>query len=223
MALIPMIRIAATALLGLGSAVAAAKAAAKNQVEKKKASVVEAAYARARAEIRGKTEIYLKSSLEDFMRITAIKAALLASLFLLYLAGAISNPTYRVLLLIALIGLGVWDIVRNFSTLRILVERMRRHKMNAKRAISEIVTAQIFDTVMEEASAVKPAWRDSAIMALAGTRHSALSREISEAVSVLAGQTSWADIKPFVITAAWRAGLVLGIYSIVVWSLVALS
>ena len=214
-----MFRIIASVIIGLTGAVVAARSVAKTKVKDKKASLIEATYARAREEIKGKTDSFLQASLKSFAKVAAIKLIIIGALFAAYLLNWIAHQPYRFTLITILIVLSIWDIVRHFATIRALFSLLVKYGINPKRALSEIVAAHIFNAILEEGSANPPAWHINAVLLLAGTHHSELTEEISNSVSKLAAASTWHDIRPFILIATIRLLFMISVYSIAVWTL----
>lgn len=214
-----MLRGVLLAVSAIASGVAAGRAYLSGEVERRKHSAIEAAAEEARARIRETGEAYLTRGFRRFARITALKAVLLFLVWAGHLAGLWPGGAYGVILSIMLAVFVLRDSWVALPTVRLAVAELRRHGWKPKLALGETVAASVFDEVLDEASARERGWRDSLIMRLAGRKHDQVSREIAEAVAGIARETTWQDLKPFVYSAVMRGGILIALYSALVWTI----
>jgi len=207
------------AVSAIATGVAAGRAYLSGEVERRKHSAIEAAAEEARARIRETGEAYLTRGFRRFARVTAAKAALLFLVWVGHLAGGLPASAYGVTLSVMLGFFVLRDAWVALPTVRLALSELRRHGWKPKLALGETVAASVFDEVLDEASARKRGWRDNLIMRLAGRKHDQVSREIAEAVASIARETTWQDLRPFVVSALMRAGILIALYSALVWTI----
>lgn len=217
-----MLRGVLLAVSAIATGVAAGRAYLSGEVERRKHSAIEAAAEEARARIREQGEAYLARGFRKFARVTALKAVLLVAVWGAHFAGWIPSPAYAVTMSAMLAVFVLRDIWVAFPTVRLGLAELRRHGWKPRVALGETVAASVFDEVLSEASARERTWRDNLVMGLAGRKHDEVLHEIAEAVAGIARETTWQDLKPFLFSAVLRAGILMVLYSALVWSILLL-
>ena len=217
-----MLRGVLLAVSALVSGAAAGRAYLSGQVERRKHSAIEAAAQEARLRIRERGETYLADRFRAFARVTALKAALLVSVWGGQLAGWFPDRAYVVALSVMLAVFLLRDAWASLPTVRRVLAQLRRHGWRPKVALGETIAAQVFEEVLSEAGGREHTWRDGLVMRLAGRKRDEVSREIAQEVSAIARETTWDDLRPFARSALVRAAVLLALYSALVWSILLL-
>ena len=202
-----MWRAALTLVSALTGGVALGRQLLGKEVDKQKHKAIQAAAIEARTRIRDHAETYLSASTATFARVTAIKAVLLLALWLAHFAGLLPDRAFYALILGLLAAYMVRDILVTWPVARLALREIRNHGLRPKRALSEVVAAQVFEQVLAEAAAREDTRITRVIMRLAGANKDALSLEVAEAVADVARQNTWRDLRPFVL--AWAVKFVL--------------
>jgi hypothetical protein len=113
------------------------------------------------------------------------------------------------------------DIWVTWPFVRLGVTELSRYGWHPKRALGEVVAGHVFQQVLTEAQSV-PASRSSKVMlVLAGQSREGLEHDIATSVAAIARDTSWSDLRPFLISAGIKTGALMIIYSVSVFLLMA--
>lgn len=206
--------IAATAI---AAGIGAGRTYLRTRVEAQKESTVQAALADAREEVKAKADAYISTSLAMFWRRIVVKAGLLALLAGgLWALGAPGHVTgWSVAAILA--SFLFWDAIVAAPTVRIIASSLKRSGYKPRAALGSAVAAHVFAGVMAR-SADQPVKRTQTLLLVAaGTSADSFKSEVAEAVSTLAGEASWRDLRPFLRLAATKAGIILALYSAFVW------
>ena len=90
-----------------------------------------------------------------------------------------------------------------------------------KRALGEVVAGHVFQQVLTEAQSA-PSTRSSKVMlVLAGQSREGIEHDIATSVAAIARDTSWSDLRPFLVSAAIKTAALMIIYSVSVFLLMA--
>ena len=191
------------------------------EVSARKNKAIEDAAAETRARIRLHAGDVVMSGFRRFAIVTAIKLTVLVSLWGAHRGGLIDQTIFAACVGVALVLFLLRDIRVTFPLVRLCVTELRRHGWKPKLALSEAVAARVFSEVLTEAAAQEQSRANQLVLMLAGENREQMHREIAEAVADVARQTSWDDIRPFIVSAAVRFGLLATLYSACVWWLLA--
>ena len=206
-------RTLALAVGAVAAGLSAGRSLLSEHIETRKRNEVETATEIVRERIRAETSVYIARNLKFFFRRMAIKAAILgatASALLFFH----STPGLGTLVTLGVLAAFlVWDGVTLFPTLRLVLSRLSRAGYSPRRALGEVVAANVFTQVLQESESSTISRRHAVLLALAGTSESRLKTEIAQAVSEVAAETSWHDLRPFMLLAASKVAAVFMLYA----------
>ncbi|MGH1421559.1 MAG: hypothetical protein ACRBEQ_07055 [Hyphomonas sp.] len=188
-----------------------------NQVDERKNTAIESATADARRRIRDQADVFVQRSFISFAQAVAVKAAIISIIWALWWGGAIDGKGLTIFVSVALASFMIRDIFVSWPTAHMVIQELRRHGWQPRRAIGEVISAHVFEQVLVEANALPQSQSNRFIIWLAGRDSSRMHEEIAEAVASVAREQSWSDLKPYILTAAERIGAVAGMYSLLVW------
>lgn len=188
------------------------------QISGRKNKAIESAAIEARHRIRADTMLFVSRSFRQFMITTGIKLAILVWIWTLHHFAGMPRPIFSGMITVALIVFILRDLWVNYPIIRLTLTELRRHGWQPKRALTETIAARVFEEVLAEANALPQKRTHAVMMMLAGEDRSQMHHEVATAVADVARQTSWDDIRPFVISAAIRIGTLALIYSASVWA-----
>lgn len=216
-----MIRAAMLIVSAVSSGLALGKSAATKEVARRRESAIAEAAEQARTEIRERARSYVADRLWDFAANAAIKLAMIGAVWIVYALGWITGGWFAIVAGVVLVGFLARDIWRIWPSLRLLHTELKRHGWKPKRAIGEIVAANVFDEVVAKAAEQKQNWQARVVLALAGTDRDEIAQDVARAVADIAREVTWDDLKPFMIVSALRFGVLMAIYSAFVWFVIA--
>lgn len=207
----------------IASAVGAGLAFGRRYLEKgvssQKSQAIEAAAIETRRRIKRHADEFLKNSFRAFATASAIKLTILCALWGVAHFGLLERPyfVWSVTLVLALFL--VRDIWISWPFVRLGVTELSRYGWRPKRALSEVVAGHVFQQVLLEAQSV-PTKRTTRIMLmLAGQSREGLEQEIASSVAAIARNTTWSDLRPFLISAGIKTGALMALYSVSVFLL----
>lgn len=209
----------------IASAVGAGLAFGRRYLEKgvssQKNQAIEAAAIVTRRRIKRHADDFLKRSFRAFAIATGIKLTLLIALWGLAHYGALERQHF-VLSVSVVLGLFlIRDIWVSWPFVRLGLTELARYGWRPKLALSEVVAGHVFQQVLTEAQAA-PATRTSKIMLmLAGQSREGLEQDIASSVAAIARNTTWSDLRPFLISAGIKTGALMALYSVSVFLLLA--
>ncbi|MEL6244885.1 MAG: hypothetical protein AAFQ85_06000 [Pseudomonadota bacterium] len=207
--------IAATLAAGIG----AGRALVRTKVETTKNASIQRALEQARIQVKSTAEDYIRASLTAFSRRLLIKAGLLslvAAAVFIVSPGALAT---RWVILAAIGLILVWDIIVAFPTVRLIAAQVKQNGPRPKRALGSAVAAHVFAAVLEEAEQHQPTKAETLVLLAAGTREGRFKTEIAKAVSTLAAETSWRDVRPYLMLAIGKIAVLFALYSGYVWAI----
>ncbi len=187
------------------------------QVDERKNTAIQDATADARRRIRDQADIFVRRSFIAFAKAVAVKAAIITSIWALWWGGVLDARGLTIIISVALTLFLVRDAYVSWPTAQMVVRELRQHGWQPRRAIGEVISAHVFEQVLVEANALPQSQSNRFMIWLAGRDTSRMHEEIADAVASVAKEQSWADLKPYVLTAAERIGAVAGMYSLLVW------
>ena len=193
--------------------VALGRSALSSELDRQKQKVVEEAALAARDQIKRHARSYLIERSRQVGLNFLLKLAVVCALLIAYAVGLLPGELFVITASAALSILFVRDAVVAWPTLRLALAELRRHRWQPRKAISELVAAPVFDRVLSEAAA-RPVGRTQKVMLhLAGESKDEFVNQIARAVSDIAAQTGWSDVRPFVIWAVINYAVFLAFYA----------
>lgn len=186
------------AISALTTGLAAGRKLAGREIDRRRDNLIEQAAQEAQLRIRERARLIVRSTTAAFLRRVLIKALILSVIWLLFWAGAIGPSVFRWSMSAAIGTLVIWDIYLTWPTLRLIAVEIRKHGLRPKKAISELVAAEVFEQVLTEIDGqTDMRWHQKLVLSLAGRDLSQLSLEIAGAVAEVSRKTSWKDVRPF--------------------------
>ena len=209
----------------VASAVGAGLAFGRRYLERgvsaQKNKVIETAAVETRRQIKRHADDFLKKSFRSFAIATAIKLLILATLWGLFHGGVIERPYFIWGVTGILAAFLVRDIWVTWPVVRLGIVELSRYGWHPKRALGEVVAGHVFQQVLTEAQSA-PSTRSSKVMlVLAGQSREGIEHDIATSVAATARDTSWSDLRPFLVSAAIKTAALMIIYSVSVFLLMA--
>jgi hypothetical protein len=209
----------------VASAVGAGLAFGRRYLERgvsaQKNKVIETAAVETRRQIKRHADDFLKKSFRSFAIATGIKLLILATLWGLSHGGVINPPFFIWAVTGVLTAFLVRDIWVTWPFVRLGLTELSRYGWHPKRALGEVVAGHVFQQVLMEAQSA-PSTRSSKVMlVLAGQSREGIEHEIATSVAAIARDTSWSDLRPFLVSAGIKSGALMIIYSVSVFLLMA--
>lgn len=215
-----MLRAAFLVVSALTTGVTLGRKAISGAVNKKKQALIHQAALEARHRIREHAEDYLRESITGFVKAVFVKATLLILTWLGYRFGLYSHGVLSgaVILLIAVFL--IRDIIVIFPTLKLVATKLHEHGWRPRTTIGEVIAATVFEQVLAEAESRETGRTTRIMLALAGHKEDEMTREVAREVADIARQTSWQDLRPFLLAAAGKFLTLSVLYSAFVFILV---
>lgn len=214
-----MLRTAFLIVSALTTGVSLGRKAIDTAVERKKQSIIDQAAKDARERIRNHAELYLRNSITQFVQALFIKTLLLVSAWIAYRATPMPFPVFSLIVGGLLVAFIIRDIIVFFPTGRMIASELRNHGWHPKRALSETVAALVFEQVLTEAGEIKTGRVTQIMLALSGHKMDTLTQDVAKKVSMIAKETSWQDLQPFMLASAAKFVILSGLYSTFVFIL----
>ena len=107
--------------------------------------------------------------------------------------------------------------------MRFVAAKLRTHGWRPRKTVGEVVAALVFEQVLEEAQGIEAGRTTRIVLALGGHRMDDMTREIAREVAGIARDTSWHDLRPFVLAAAGKFVALSALYSGFVFLLIRTS
>ncbi|WP_084418406.1 hypothetical protein [Henriciella litoralis] len=215
-----MLRAAFLVVSALTTGVSLGRKAITTAVNRKKKKIIHQAALDARERIRGHAEEYLRQSITTFVKSVFIKALLLIGAWLGYRLGLYSHSVFSAVIVVLIAVFLLRDAIVTFPTARLVLSKLREYSWRPRKAIGETVAALVFKQVLEEAEAIETGRTTRIILSLAGHKMDDVTREIAEEVANIARDTSWQDLRPFMLAAAGKFVTLSVLYSVFVYVLV---
>jgi len=200
--------------LALTALVAGRQLIADN-VDKRRDTAIEAAIEESRTILDENLNSMLGKILRDFAIGVAIKAVILIALFGAYKLGWMGKGAFLTVSAVALTAYLIRDIVKALPTALPALRHIHAHKWKPKRAATEFVAASVFEQTLESAQTQlgEASRTDKVMMTLSGRKAEQISSEVAEAVSQVARDTSWDQIRPRVLVTIFKVGTLMCLYS----------
>jgi len=112
------------------------------------------------------------------------------------------------------------DAIVVFPTAKLSLTKLREHGWRPKKAVGETVAALVFKQVLEEAETIETGRTTRIILSLAGHKMDDVTREIAQEVADIARDTSWNDLRPFILASVGKFITLSALYSVFVFLLV---
>lgn len=215
-----MLRTAFLVVSALTTGVSLGRKAIGDAVSRKKQKIIRQAAIEARERIRSHAVAFFQENLIHFVQSVFIKALLLVLAWLGYRIGLYSHTVMSVLTVLALIAFIVRDAIVIFPTAKLVISKLHEHRWRPKQALGETVAALVFEQVLEEADSFDAKRTTKIILSLSGHKMDSMTREIASEVADIARQTSWQDLRPFVLAAIGKFAILSALYSLFVFILV---
>lgn len=170
-----------------------------------------------RQQIKQDASSYLARSFKHYAVATAIKVVLLAIATVLALNDWVSPTAFSITtasLLVVFLCRDIWVIM---PTLRLATTELHDHGWRPRRAIGEVVAANVFAEVLERSSTLPVSRSENLVLRLAGKKRDDVTQTVAKAVADIARESTWQDLRPFVIGAAVRVITLAAIYSAIVF------
>ncbi|MEL6788979.1 MAG: hypothetical protein AAGL18_07125 [Pseudomonadota bacterium] len=214
-----MIRIALLAASLIGAGYSAGRKMLAEKVEAQKSSIIEEASAMALDRLDREVAALVTRNLRDLLVNVVVKLGLVGLAFAAFQAALITAPVFAALAG-CLLGLFlIRDVWRLGPAVRAGVRHLRMSGWQPRKAVTNYVSGLVFDQALQEISLQSADRKTRAMLRLAGTSHNKITVEIAEAVADIASAVSFDKIKPRVIIAALRAGVILALYSTILFSI----
>lgn len=146
----------------------------------------------------------------------AIKAGILGGTAITLVGLQPSSLVARLIMVLVLALFLIWDTVTVFPILRLVHSRLLSAGYSPRKALGEIVATNVLDQVLKESQQVRLSRRNTILLALAGTNETQFKSEIAEAVSNIAAETSWEDLRPYMLFAGGQLAALMLLYGIFV-------
>lgn len=215
-----MLRAAFLLVSALTTGVTVGRKVISGAINRKKKSIIHQAALDARERIRGHAEEYLKDSIAAFVGTVFVKALLLMASWLGYRLGLYPHVGFSVSVIVLIIAFLIRDAVTIFPTARFVAAKLHEYGWRPRKTVSEVVAAHVFDQVLAEAQGMETGRTTRIVMALSGHKMDDMTREIAAEVAGIARETSWHDLRPFMIAATAKFIVLSGLYSAFVFILI---
>ena len=209
-----------TLAAGISASAVAVRKALGKEVDKRADKAIEKAVEEAREEIRAEAHNYFSKGFRRFMITTLAKALCVSVVAVLFLSGLLPSKWSALALGIMFLVFAGYDFIRSLPTLRYLLGELGKHGWRPKKILSEYVSAQVFERVLERASGEPVDRTESVLMLLAGRKRDEMVEKVATAVAEIAATSSWEDIRPMVIRFAARFAILFALYSALVWGVI---
>lgn len=209
-----------TIAAGLSASAVAVRKALGKEVDKRADRAIAKAVEEARAEIREEAKHFLAKGFMGFVWITLGKAALFLAVALLFISGVVAAHWLALVLGLLFLGFTTFDFIRAIPTLKFLRRELKRYGWRPKHILTETISAQVFERVLERASGEPVDRTESVLMLLAGRKRDEIVEKVARAVAAIASTTSWDDIKPMIRSFVLRMAILFSLYFTVIWTLI---
>lgn len=216
-----MIRALLLAASAIGGAVALGRKYVDKSIDKKLDGEIETAKALAIEQLDREIHDVVGHRVGAIAFSLLVKAGLVATVFIVYSGGYISETIFRggvLALITAYIG---YDFFRHWPHVPTAIKLFRNYRFDAKRALKEYVVTVAFDRAYEETMKRLSTGNTRHIVAVSNYSANDLSEQVAVAVSEVAGEVSFDRVKARVAVGAARAGVMMASYmafiALVVW------
>ncbi|WP_084399775.1 hypothetical protein [Henriciella aquimarina] len=189
-------------------------------INRKKQSIIHRAAEEARERLRGHAEAYLRHNITQFVQSVFVKALLLVLAWFGYRLGLYPHIAFSISIAVLIAGFLLRDAIVVFPTLRLVLTKLHDYGWRPRKAVGEVVAAQVFEQVLDEAEDFEPGRTTKIMLALGGHKMDDLTQEIAREVAEISRDTSWHDLRPFMLAAAGKFITLSALYSVFVFILV---
>ena len=208
-----MLRAAFLIVSALTTGVTVGRKVIAGAIDRKKQSIIRQAALDARERIRGHAEEYLRDSVTRFVGVAFIKAVLLLAAWAGYRFGLYPHTAFGAAIIVLIAVFLIRDMIVLFPSLRFAASKLRIHGWRPRKTVGEVVAAHVFEQVLVEAQGMEAGRTTRIMLALGGHRMDDMTREIAKEVADIARDTSWHDLRPFVLAAAGKFIALSALYS----------
>lgn len=212
-------------VLLIASAVGAGLALGRKYLERgvtaQKGKAIQDAAIETRRRVKRHAQEFLRKSFRRFAIATGCKLAILAVLWGVYHAQLIEREGFALLTGTTLALFLLRDMWISWPFVRLGAAELSKYGWRPRRALSEVVAARVFQEVLTEARATRTSRSTKIVLMLAGQSHEGVHLEIATAVAAIARDTTWNDLRPFLISAGIKTAALTVIYSLSVFFLMA--
>ncbi len=205
---------------GLGASAVAVRNALGKEIDKRADKAVQAAVEEAREEIRLQAHTLMSRGFRRFLITTLAKTGVVLFIAALFFFGLISSALAAIGLGISFVAFAGYDVFRSIPTLKFLAGERKKYGWRPRLILSETVSAQVFEQVLERATDAPVDRTESVLMLLSGKKRDDVVERVARAVAEIAATTSWEDIRPIIIRFALRFITLFALYSALVWGVV---
>ena len=212
-----VLRIATLVVSAVSGGVVIGRKLLADQVQRKKAALVERAGAEVRERIRTQAREFVIDHLRRFSIALVIKAGLLIGVVALERLGVLPGWLYGAMLLALITAFVARDVYVSWSTLSFAARELRKNGWRPRLTVAEIIAAQTFDEVLAESSQQPQLWHEDLLLALAGEKRDKLVEDIANEVAAIARGISWPTLKPYFLTGVAMTVMLSALYFGFAW------
>jgi hypothetical protein len=212
-----VLRIATLVVSAVSGGVVIGRKLLADQVQRKKAALVERAGAEVRERIRTQAREFVIDHLRRFSIALVIKAGLLIGVVALERLGVLPGWLYGAMLLALITAFVARDVYVSWPTLSFAARELRKNGWRPRLTVAEIIAAQTFDEVLAESSQQPQLWHEDLLLALAGEKRDKLVEDIANEVAAIARGISWPTLKPYFLTGVAMTVMLSALYFGFAW------
>ncbi|MEA1941999.1 MAG: hypothetical protein U9P68_07130 [Pseudomonadota bacterium] len=212
-----VLRIATLVVSAVSGGVVIGRKLLADQVQRKKAALVERAGAEVRERIRTQARGFVIDHLRRFSIALVIKAGMLIGVVALERLGVLPGWLYGAMLLALITAFVARDVYVSWPTLSFAARELRKNGWRPRLTVAEIVAAQTFDEVLAESSQQPQLWHEDLLLALAGEKRDKLVEDIANEVAAIARGISWPTLKPYFLTGVVMTAGLSALYGAFAW------
>lgn len=208
-----MIRALLLAVSAISGAAALGRKLADKSIEERLTSEIEAAKTIAIAELDREIETVVAQRLGAYALALLVKAGLVAMVYLMVVSGMITTLAFKMAvagLVAAYVG---YDIVKMLPHMPLAWRIFRDYGFNLKRAVTEYVARVAFERAYRETWSRLHKGTARGVLAISSFSADKLSGDVAEAVADVAHKTSFSRIRPRVVVACVKAGVMFALYA----------
>lgn len=209
-----------TIAAGVSASAVAVRKALGREVDRRADKAIEDAVVEARNEIREQAHLFFSRGFIRFFWTILVKAAAFLLVASMFMMGWVADHWSAIALAILFVIFTSYDAWRVFPSARFVLRELKKYGWRPKKILSETISAQVFETVLERAQEQEVKQSESVLLLLAGRKRDEMVEKLARAVAKVASQTSWNDIKPMLFGFSVRCGLLFVLYSSLVWTLI---
>jgi len=205
----------------LGAGLALGRKYLERGVTTQKHKAIEMAAVETRRQIKRHASDFLKDSFQRFALTTGVKLLILGVLWILVHTGLIQQSFFVTFVAFVLFLFLLRDMWVSWPFVRLGFTELSRYGWRPRLALSEVVAAHVFQQVLTETSDIPISRTSRVALMLAGHNREGLQLEIATAVAAIARDTTWQDLRPYLVSAGLKMGTLFVIYSVSVVAILA--